>query len=307
LDLGISRPTEKLNLSYFRTDNSVESDHSMVLFDASLPKLPAPRKTISFRPWKKVDIAQFKEDIKSNLSIPPGATAAVVVQIFNSILQELADNHAPLQQKDIVVRPQTPWYTGKIKEGKILKRQYERQWKKSGLEVHKQMFASQRNRVTNLIKESKGKHFTQLITDAKDQGKLFDITNKLLHKSKCTKLPSSSSNCELAEKFSDFFHKKIAAIRLDIEQRQQSLDFQELLPKCSQHLSSFTPATEDDILQLIKNSPTKSCQLDPIPTWLLKDCVDMLVSAITTIVNLSISSGDVPDELKIAHVTPLLK
>jgi hypothetical protein len=306
LDLVISRPTE-LSLSNFLTDNSVESDHSMVLFDASIPKLPAPRKTISFRPWKKVDIAQFREEIKSNLSIPPGAAVAEVVEIFNGTLQELADKHAPLQQKDIVVRPQTPWYTDKIKEEKILKRKYERQWKKSGLEVHKQMFVSQRNRVTNLIKESKGKHFTQLITNAKDQGELFDITNKLLHKSKCTKLPSSTSNSDLAEKFSDFFHKKIAAIRLDIEQRQQSLDFQELLPKCSQHLSSFTPATEEDIFKLIKNSPTKSCQLDPIPTWLLKECVDVLVTAITTIVNLSISSGVVPDELKIAHVTPLLK
>jgi hypothetical protein len=53
--------------------------------------------------------------------------------------------------------------------------------------------------------------------------------------------------------------------------------------------------------------PSKSCALDPIPTWLLKSHIDAIAPAITTIINKSITSATVPDCLKEALVTPLLK
>ena len=306
LDLIISRPTE-LEFSKIELDNSVQSDHAMVICSVSVPKLPFPRKTIAFRKWKSIDREEFKNDIRTTLIIPPEATAAEAVKIYNDTLQKIADKHAPLKKKDVIIRPQTPWHTEEIKYEKTVRRKYERQWKKTGLTIHKEMFQQQRNKVTNLIRESKSKHWTEIISEAKDQKELFDVTSKLLHKTKCAKLPSRKSDAELAEKFSEFFHKKIATIRTEIEENQQSLDFQELLPKCTHYLTSFTPATEADILKLIKASPTKSCNLDPIPTWLLKDYVEVLVSAITTIVNLSVTNGVVPEDLKVAHITPLLK
>ena len=47
--------------------------------------------------------------------------------------------------------------------------------------------------------------------------------------------------------------------------------------------------------------------MDPIPTSLLKSCVDVLLTPITNIVNLSLKSGVFPDTLKLSHITPLLK
>ena len=63
------------------------------------------------------------------------------------------------------------------------------------------------------------------------------------------------------------------------------------------------------LLKLIKQSPTKSCILDPIPTSLLKnsDMLDVLLPLSTKSVNDSLSSGDVPVSLKQATVLPLLK
>ena len=72
-------------------------------------------------------------------------------------------------------------------------------------------------------------------------------------------------------------------------------------------LSSFKPATESEISKLIKKSATKSCDLDPLPTWLLKSCQDVLLPVITHIVNLSLSTSSVPPQMKIALITPLLK
>ena len=47
--------------------------------------------------------------------------------------------------------------------------------------------------------------------------------------------------------------------------------------------------------------------MDPIPTSLLKSCVDVLLTPITNIVDLSLKSGVSPDMLKLLHITPLVK
>ena len=54
-------------------------------------------------------------------------------------------------------------------------------------------------------------------------------------------------------------------------------------------------------------SPTKSCFLAPWPTFLVKECIYILLPSITRLVNCSLSEGVVPDEFKKAIVTPLIK
>ena len=54
-------------------------------------------------------------------------------------------------------------------------------------------------------------------------------------------------------------------------------------------------------------SPSKSCELDPLPSWLLKECVDELSPIVTSIVNASLNHAIVPLSLKTALIRPLLK
>ena len=58
---------------------------------------------------------------------------------------------------------------------------------------------------------------------------------------------------------------------------------------------------------LIQASQNKQCDLDPIPTSLLKDCVTLLVPTVTKIINLSLSTGSFPSLFKDSVVKPLLK
>ena len=55
------------------------------------------------------------------------------------------------------------------------------------------------------------------------------------------------------------------------------------------------------------NSPTESCLLDPVPTFLLKDYVEILLPSITKLVNLSLAEGVFPQKFKKAVVTPRLR
>ena len=72
-------------------------------------------------------------------------------------------------------------------------------------------------------------------------------------------------------------------------------------------LDTFVPATVSEVTKVIKATPSKSCCLDPLPAWLLKDCLGLLAPVITSIVNQSLSSGEMPSSLKLAVVTPLHK
>ena len=72
-------------------------------------------------------------------------------------------------------------------------------------------------------------------------------------------------------------------------------------------LSCFSPVSEDDVCKIINESPTKLYQLDPWPTFLVKNCFDILIKPITSIVNMSLSEGVFVDTFKQAIVTPLIK
>ena len=59
--------------------------------------------------------------------------------------------------------------------------------------------------------------------------------------------------------------------------------------------------------ELLKLNPSKSTGLDEIPARFIRDGASVLKIPITYIVNLSLSSGQVPDDMKVARVKPLYK
>ena len=72
-------------------------------------------------------------------------------------------------------------------------------------------------------------------------------------------------------------------------------------PPCS--FSHFEPVTEE----LITSSSSKSCCLDTLPTDIMKKCLDELVPIITKVINISLTTGVIPDDFKKAVIRPLPK
>ena len=62
-----------------------------------------------------------------------------------------------------------------------------------------------------------------------------------------------------------------------------------------------------DVINMVKSVPPKSCDLDPIPTKILKNHIDALAHGIANINNTSFEHGYVCDSLKEAIIRPLLK
>ena len=77
--------------------------------------------------------------------------------------------------------------------------------------------------------------------------------------------------------------------------------------KAESSLSSFKILSEADVTKIIKASKNKTCDLDPVPTDIVKTCLIELVTPITSIINKSLATGFMPSVLKEAVVTPLIK
>ena len=106
---------------------------------------------------------------------------------------------------------------------------------------------------------------------------------------------------------SEFFTQKIEKIRKELElfQNKNSKVYAE--KESSVFQSVLHPATEEEVRKIIMSSSTTTCALDPIPTQLLKENLDILLPVITKIINRSLSESKVPDSFKLAIILPLLK
>jgi len=72
-------------------------------------------------------------------------------------------------------------------------------------------------------------------------------------------------------------------------------------------LSQWTAVTLDEVEKMIGLALNKTCQLDPVPTWLAKDIGQLLSPFIALLFNKLLASGIFPSDFKHAVVRPLLK
>ena len=67
------------------------------------------------------------------------------------------------------------------------------------------------------------------------------------------------------------------------------------------------PSIDPNTCRKSTKSPTKSCSLDPWPTFLVLEFLDIFITPITSIINASLAQGTCPNFFNQAHVTPILK
>ena len=80
-----------------------------------------------------------------------------------------------------------------------------------------------------------------------------------------------------------------------------------ILPTAVTSLSQFRACTEDEVREVIMRPPSKSCNLDPIPTTILEECIDDLLPFLTAMCNASLLEGHLPVSQRHAIITPLIK
>ncbi len=306
LDLIITNP--QTSLISHKVDIQA-SDHNIILMDMSLNKPSKKKRTITFRKIKSIDTAAFMKDVNENLKgVNMDDDLDTLIESYNHVLLGVLDRHAPVETKEITEREDTPWTSEEIRPLKTKRRRLERLSRRTGLLVHKQEVRRFNREFNDFLENKRAESYAKLIDDNSNDPKiLFKVINKALHKNQDNPMPPGKDNQKLADEFADFFTDKISNIRTKIQQDPLS-DTQHIEKRrYKKQLTEFRELTEDDVKVLLKKSSNKHCELDPIPTNLLKLCIDDLLPLITKIINLSLKLGNMPNNLKEAIIKPLLK
>jgi hypothetical protein len=285
------------------------SDHHAVKCTVHMTKpVPAPKVELR-RKMRNIDYVKFVNDLNERLhalTSPCMDTCDAALQ-YNSALLNVIEKHAPLTKRVIRTCHIKPWYSDEIHSERQDRRRKERKWQKTGLEVHRLIYIEQQENVVRIIQEAKQKYYREQFESATSRDVFKCITNLQHIREKA--LPSCDDNLELANRFQVYFGNKISTIRHELDASEGVMESDEDRCVSAHTLNEFSTISLDALRKLVLAAPTKSCNLDPVPTCLVKDLrvLEAVLPAMMAVVNSSIASGCVPLNMKQAIIAPLLK
>ena len=283
-------------------------DHISISATLSTLGMSVPTKSpnvIKFRNFKKINLSELRNDLlKSDLICNPKLTADCLYEQYSSDLASLLEKHAPYTTKAIKKSP-VDWISPSIIYAKRVKRQLERAWRRCPTPANKSKLNKHVHYYNRLVSSAKSKAYSDKINKSKGNSKLlWREINSILHRSPVLILPDSSDDKTLANKFASFFDNKITDIHSSFSSVSESTSSPNSKPNSWTH---FNQVTEEEVLKIMRSSPAKHCLLDPWPTFLLLEFIDILIVPITNFINSCLNEGIYPDCFKRAIVTPLIK
>ena len=226
-----------------------------------------------------------------------------LIDQYYSSLSAVLDRHAPVITKEVIIRRHSPWFNEELAAARRKRRQVERRWTKSRLSIHLDLLRKEHVQYSRWCRLAKQLYYQQEISECgNDARKMFRITDSLMKGKQERALPTHEDPKSLANDFVEYFCSKIKMITDKFPGSDGGVAHQDV-----PQLTSFQPVSQDELRKIILSGNSKSCFLDPIPTTLLKECLDCLLPRLEKIVNASLSTSTVPQSLKAASVTPLLK
>ena len=145
--------------------------------------------------------------------------------------------------------------------------------------------------VGRLIWYAKKNYYERILNELpSNQSKLFNFSRRLfgLNNHECAN-HNLSVNANVSEVFSKFFSEKINNVRTTLNRINQDSNTIDAL-YCDKRfaalpLRKFLSATIEEVEAIIRRSSSKSCDLDPLPTALLKLCLPELFATLLSIIN----------------------
>ena len=162
--------------------------------------------------------------------------------------------------------------TDEYRTAKCMRRQYERAWRRDKSSENHSRLRQQINRCNHILNRNKGRFYRDLVSDNCGDGKkLWQALNRILSRSNSTVLPSLLMK--------DHWQTDLVRFSLIKLKRSET-------PSNTPDLSFFTPTRSRQL-----SVPFKLSLIDPCPTHIVKQCIDILLPSLTKLVNLSLKNA----------------
>ena len=293
------------------------SDHFPVNFSVLCSiENESSSKRVMVRNVKNININKFSEDLKKSSLCDPSQYCNLplnsTVKLYDKTLTDLFNKHCPLEEKHYKdIHSKSRWYNHDLQLLKQNRRQAERKMMKHPTPENHRLYVQIKNQYNFKLNDTRDKFNKQTIQETKnDKKSLHKAVNKLTGNVKETVYPTFDSPQNIADSMTDYYSQKVINIHENIKCNNLRLDFQ-LKPEMpftgSLKLQKFNSLDTEKLTKLIFEMNSKTSILDPLPTSIVKKCLDLLLPVILHIVQRSMTEASFPQHLKHASVTPIVK
>lgn len=277
------------------------SDHSLIVASFGVTdNRPTQNTSVQRRRWRSFDYESFVADLEqSRLLTDPPSDVTELFDCYDKTLAELLDKHAPLHTVRIKARPSAPWLDAECRNMRAATRRLEKRYRRRPSTESRAAWQAQFREQRSLFQRKFVAHWSTAIDNCGgDYKALWSTLRPLLR-------PDSITASRLtADDHARYFAAKIDRIRASTAAAPPPRIVDRFI---AEPLSDLRPATVEEVAAILGRSAAKQCELDPIPTWLVKRAGAVLAPVITGMCNASFQQVKLPDRSKMAIVRPLLK
>ena len=296
------------------------SDHLPIFsffYDQSLQD--ASDTYVTFRDKNKANLLKFQDRLRNFkwTDLEGYDDPICAYAIFHKSFMNIYNTSFPLRRvKAAKFKSNKPWISGGLLTSIRKKNKLYKKFLNVPTSSYENMYKKYKNKLNHLLRSAKRLYYEERLESTKTNIKTtWKILNEIINKkTRKNSLPSvfiaNNQNIDnplnIANRFCDYFTNIGPNLANNIPASSQ-ISSSYLTGNFVNSLF-FQPVVQSEITEIISSLRSGTAGgYDNIPMQIVKDSVDLVSEPLTHIVNLSIQSGIVPDQMKIARVIPIFK
>ena len=304
LDVVITR--SDCGINNLIVDPPTISDHGLITCTVPYACPASPVFTSRrVRGWKKLD----REEFRTALSDGPlcqdeeyyeGMSASELFDLYSTTIRDTLDRFVPLHDLTSRHNPLTPWFDAECRSIKRAVRLLERRYRRTKDPVDRLAWINALREKHSAFKSKENSYWENTVkSNSSNPKKLWRSVSTILGE---PAKQSANLSTFSASDFLDFFEQKVESVRSDTA---GSAPPSFSSTTCT--FTSFSLCSQELVGKVIGGAASKSCELDPAPTFLIKEFLEILLPFLTRLCNASLQEGHLPSSQTTAIVTPALK
>lgn len=279
------------------------SDHCWVSceLDTSMPI--REQSTVTYRNFRNFNLHDFTEDL---LEIPFNNIYRIPnldnkFELFNELLINIFDKHAPICTSRLNKKPYAPWMTGELrslmKDRDKARSNYQRYRSDVNLEKYRKL----RNKVTAEIKKSKRNYLSDKFTPHDTAGNWSILKKFNLTKTKGYCIPAHLKTVEgISNHFASVINNNFVPC-VDL------INKYELTARDNIETFNFSMTDENSILNILNDIKSNSVGFDGLSVTMIRYSCPYILPVLTHLINSCFELNAIPRCWKTSFITPVPK
>lgn len=233
---------------------------------------------------------------------------------FHKIITEEFDNCFPYKTTKVGYKTKVPWLTTGLKHSIKRKNMLFHKMKKHNSTENTNIYKRYRNTLNWSLKKAERNYISELLkSNQHNMRKTWGIIKQVINKKRSSSYPDyftiNSKNISDKKQIAQGFNKFFVNIGHELSKSIPDCNISPRSYLSSSNIQSIflEPVIEEEVVKIISHLKESAAGYDNVCPSIVKTMYTYFVKPLTHVLNLSITKGHFPDELKIAKVIPLFK